>query len=618
MNFFKNKLNIFLTVVLVLLIGVGVVLGVKFFAKPAVLASDFSTMTEDEIIAWANNNNVNDLIEITHEYDEVIEKGNVIYQSIKAGEEINEKILIIVSDGPDISNMIEIPVSSFNNLDSFDTWARQNNLTNIKYEYKIDQEKEDGTIISIEPVLVRTSDLVTVTSIQNGTIDVPDFSFMSDEEIEKWSKDNDVKVTFKAETSELSKGSFIKQSVAAGKKVSIGDSIVITVSGGKEDEKSAVIHETKYLGMAEEDFLKELKELGFTNVKKIGETDSKKYKAGTICYYLPDGKQNFDTKIEYKVVKGEAETVKTAKINETKYLGMKEEDFLKELEELGFTNVVKIEETTSKKYSAGTICYYLPDGEQKTDTKIEYKVVKGSDTVKTAYIHETKYLGVKEADFIKALKDLGFTNLVKVDEISSAKYAAGTICYYLPDGNQKTDTKIEYKVVKGSDATVKTEYIDPDKYLGYSETNFLSELKSLGYTKLTKIGETYNDNQAAGTICYYLPDGNQKIDTEIKYKLSLGKKPVEEPQPEKESSIIQFSIIQPNYSKGSYEETKNSIYEYLVTDGGFTNVTIKGVSADMLVGQIVSISVNGNTSYTAGKYKVSTPIVVEICNKDLN
>ena len=611
MNFFKNKLNIFLTVVLVLLIGVGVVLGVKFFAKPAVLASDFSTMTEDEIIAWANNNNVNDLIEITHEYDEVIEKGNIIYQSIKAGEEINEKILIIVSDGPDISNMIEIPVSSFNNLDSFDAWARQNNLTNIKYEYKIDQEKEDGTIISIEPNLVRTSDLVTVTSIQNGTIDVPDFSFMSDEEIEKWSKDNDVKVTFKAETSELSKGSFIKQSVAAGKKVSIGYSIVITVSGGKEDEKSAVIHETKYLGMAEEDFLKELKELGFTNVKKIGETDSKKYKAGTICYYLPDGKQNFDTKIEYKVVKGETETVKTAKIHETKYLGMKEEDFLKELEELGFTNVVKIEETTSKKYSAGTICYYLPDGEQKTDTKIEYKVVKGSDTLKTAYIHETKYLGVKEADFIKALKDLGFTNLIKVDEISSAKYAAGTICYYLPDGNQKTDTKIEYKVVKGSDTTVKTEYIDPDKYLGYSETNFLSELKSLGYTKLTKIGETYNDNQAAGTICYYLPDGNQKIDTEIKYKLSLGKKPVVESK----GTVLGFETLQSFYTKvNDYDGSYNEIKKFF-DNGGFINVTYKGVESFKAVGTIISVSVNGNKSYSEGDYAVSTPIVVEICNK---
>ena len=624
MKFFRNKLNIVLTLVLLILIGIGVVLGIKFFSKPAIKVIDFTNMYEDEVVAWSIENEVQDSFEYKHEYDEQVEAGKVIYQSLKEGETIEENVLIIVSDGPDKTNYIQIPVDTLKTQESFDAWALDKGLNNIKYEYIDDSDLDEGSIISIDPSELKAEDLVTVKVSSKKNIDVPDFSYMSSDEIEKWAKENDVKVVYNYEASDVKKDGFVKQSVKAGNRVSAKDTITIVLSSGKaKDTGKAYIDETKYLGMKEEDFLKELKELGFKNVVKIDEVYSSKRKEGTICYYLPDGNVNLETKIEYKVSKGDKDSAKTAYIDETKYLGMKEDEFLKELKDLGFSNIVKIAETTSTKYKEGTICYYLPDGKQELDTKIEYKIVKQAASDKTAYIDENKYLGVKEETFLKELKDLGFSNVTKIGEVDS-KYPAGTICYYLPDGKQKLDTKIEYKISKAS-STSKTAYIDEYKYLGVNETDFLKELMGMGFTDLTKIDSIYSDKYKEGTICYYLPDGNQKLDTTISYKVSLGKKPAdpkpeEKPEPEKEpvkeGNILSLAIYQDTKSGSSYDETKNNMTAALVTTGGFSKVTFKGVASEKALGQIISISVNGNTSYKAGSYPVDTPIVIEICNKD--
>lgn len=528
MKFFKNKTNVILALVLLILIGVGVILGIKFFSKPALTAVDFTNMSEQEIIAWAEENDVADKFEIEHEYDENVPAGGIIYQSIKEGEEIPDSVLIIISDGPDLSNAVQVP-DDIKTIEAFENWAKENNFVSYKVEYNNDSEKEEGTIISINPMIVRNNDVAIVTIASNKNIDVPDFSFMSDSEISDWAKENNVRISYENEKSDLTKGSFISQSVKAGDKVAEGDTIKIVVSKGKEDEKdskTATIDPTKYLGTKEEDFLKALKELGFTNVVMIDEINSTKYDEGTICYYLPDDKQKLDTKIEYKVSLGkDGKPTETAKIDPTKYLGVKEEEFLKELEELGFKNVKKIEEIRSEKYAEGTICYYLPDGKQRVTTTIEYKVSVGKDgtpsSEKTAVIDETGWLGKTEEEFLEGLKKQGFTNIVKIEEVKQSKYKEGTICYYLPDGKQKLDTKIEYKVVAkkdGGSTSDKTATIDPYGYLGKSEESFLKALKDLGFTNIVKIGETTSSLYKEGTICYYLPDGKQKLDTKIEYK----------------------------------------------------------------------------------------------------
>lgn len=66
-------------------------------------------------------------------------------------------------------------------------------------------------------------------------------------------------------------------------------------------------------------------------------------------------------------------------------------------------------------------------------------------------------------------------------------------------------------------------YLHPTSFLGTEEEKFLSSLKELGFTNVKKIG-TVNSNFSKGTISYYSPDGNLKLDTLIEYRVSLGPK----------------------------------------------------------------------------------------------
>ena len=83
---------------------------------------------------------------------------------------------------------------------------------------------------------------------------------------------------------------------------------------------------------------------------------------------------------------------------------------------------------------------------------------KKEETPKTATIDPYGYLGKSESSFIDSLKNLGFTNVVKIDSIYS-NYPEGTICYYLPDGEQTLDKTIEYKVSIGQKPVEKQEEV---------------------------------------------------------------------------------------------------------------------------------------------------------------
>lgn len=69
-------------------------------------------------------------------------------------------------------------------------------------------------------------------------------------------------------------------------------------------------------------------------------------------------------------------------------------------------------------------------------------------------------------------------------------------------------------------------YLHPTSFLGTEEEKFLSSLKELGFTNVKKIG-TINSNFSEGTISYYSPDGDLKLDTLIEYRVSLGPKVLE-------------------------------------------------------------------------------------------
>ena len=128
---------------------------------------------------------------------------------------------------------------------------------------------------------------------------------------------------------------------------------------------------------------------------------------------------------------------------------------------------------------------------------------KKEETPKTATIDPYDYLGKSESSFIDSLKNLGFTNVVKIDSIYS-NYPEGTICYYLPDGEQTLDKTIEYKVSIGQKPVEKQEEVQ-------EQQNNQEDI-----TVVSDIMERTSDYDEDGYLTYYvvrtltLSNGEQK------------------------------------------------------------------------------------------------------------
>ena len=75
--------------------------------------------------------------------------------------------------------------------------------------------------------------------------------------------------------------------------------------------------------------------------------------------------------------------------------------------------------------------------------------------------------------------------------------------------------------------------------------------------------------------------------------------------------------MRPNYYEAgdTYQQTKEKMQNYL---SAFTNLSFVETTSDLRVGQIVKITVDGNESYSAGNYPISTPIKVYIVSKQTN
>ena len=112
MNFFKSKLNVVLLFILLALLGVGGFFGYKMFIKPDVLAINFSDMSSQEISAWFNDNKLSDKLVIEEDYDDTVAQGRVIYQSVKEGDPIKNKVTVIISKGQDPNSKFDIPADS--------------------------------------------------------------------------------------------------------------------------------------------------------------------------------------------------------------------------------------------------------------------------------------------------------------------------------------------------------------------------------------------------------------------------------------------------------------------------------------------------------------------------
>lgn len=613
MGFFKNKLNVFLVVVLTSLVVVAVVLGIKFFNKPVTTVVDFSNMSESEIIAWASDNGFTDKVEIKHEFDEEIEKGKVIYQSIKPGEEIGDSLIIIISDGKDETGLIEIPKDKLSTYDDALNWFNDNKFTNVKYISDDSSELDDGKIISIDPLKAKPDDQITVKYAGKALIKVPDFSSYSVDKLKTWANENSISVEYKYISSEKPKDTILDQSVTSGNTISSGSKLVITLSNG-DNKKTATIPGT-YLGIEEEKFLKTLKDLGFTNFIKDEMTYfSTKSAKGTIFSY-DDGTFPIDQKINYAISAGKYEYTK-GDFEDKSVTTVK--SLIEDLNKRNAHITLKTTSKTSSSHTKGNV-YDCSSEFSNPNTTISCSLSgTEEDAPKKAYIDPYKYLGYSESKFIKALNDLGFKNLKKETAITSKLYAKDTVCYYLPDGDVDTSKTIVYKLSLGSS--------DP----GYVYTFDANEYNEKTLAVAQSVIDAYNKKGAGISLTYTEKETNNHkagnlydcsySNKTVSCKLAVEKEeePVVPPTPvvKEDCTIMSAETYQqiaasPAHNVKSFDDAKSFMTSQL-SNAGFTNFTFNSIDTGDS-GTILKISVNGSESYDTSKtYKSDVIIIVYI------
>ena len=456
-RFFSNKLNILLSIILVAVVSVAVVLTFKLFNisfSKEIVAIDFSGYTKSQVEAWINENGLKEEnYAYSYAYDDEIEKDYVIYQSVKDGDVIDDKLTIIYSQGKDENEEIElIKISNGTSVEEVETWLKKNEFTNVSYLYETSDTHEFGTVISISPTKAKIDEEITVlvsygSNIEDIETTVLDFSSYSKEEIENWALKYAINLKFNYESSDLAnEDEYISQSIATNETINGGDTLIITLSSGKNDIKTATI-EDDLLGESESNFLDTLKGLGFTSFNKSDTTYYSESLDKDSIYSYDDGNFPLTKTINYALCAGKYE------FNSSEFNGKSKEEVqtlvnnLKKRNAKVNKNVISITfENGKEDASLANKTYDCSINESKISCKLYVK--DGSEV--SMIPDDGRYLGLSEEEFLSSIKELGYSNFKKSDSTYySTTIKKGTV-YSYDDGEIALSSEINYALSEGA------------------------------------------------------------------------------------------------------------------------------------------------------------------------
>ena len=228
----------------------------------------------------------------------------------------------------------------------------------------------------------------------------------------------------------------------------------------------------------------------------------------------------------------------------------------------------------------------------------------GSDS-QTIQVSSGQYVGKTESEFKSIANTLGLTptHLTSRDAYSDT-IAKGSIVTH-GYGSYVKNEAFNYGLSLGKKESSSTTVNVSANYVGKTESDFLAYLSGLGL-KGSKSGSENSSTVGAGKVLSYT-SGNYNIGDTVSYKLSLG------------AYVSTVYIMRPMYYTASdtFNGTKQTILNAL---SGLENLSFVEATSTQgeKVGEILKITVGGDESYAAGNYSVDTPVVVYIVAKQGN
>lgn len=623
-NFLENKMNVVLTLVLTTLLGALGFFGYKLLAdNKKVYVPDFSDRSEVEINNWCKNFETNPCT-ITNDYSDTVEKGRLIYQSIKANEELTGKISFIISSGKKIE--IVLPqITADTTRETIDAWIATNDLRNVLFIEEFSDTVNKDRVIKIESGVITDNSTEIKVFISKGKnikpnetiyVDYGKFLGLTKKQFEDKVAEIGLKAKYAEGKDDYSSSVDVNKVVWHGSGDYVeGEEIRYGLSLGK-DPNAIKVEAGTWVGKTLEYFSKAVSELGSKGLKPLHKQSRDAYSdtvaKGDIVWH-GSGSYEEEENISYGLSLGKkAGDDNEIVVKSGTYVGKTFDEFKTSVSKLGTTGLKPAHRDYRDDYSdtiaKGSIIWH-GSGTYVNGEEISYglslgKKDGGGDS-SSCYVNYGDYIGKTEAEMKAAIAKLTTNGLTPnhghhnhKDEYSDV-YAKGVVIWH-GSGSYVDKEQFNYTLSLGP---MPDDRVNVVSYANKTETEFKTYLSNNGLVAGTR-SEEYSDSIEVGKIISN-KTGLFNPGASIDYVVSLGVK----------KAFIMRPVF---YEAGStYDATVTNMKKVLAD---FTNVAYTGVTVpDFTVGQITKIEVEVNgvmrDDYVAGEYPTNTRIIVYICNK---
>ena len=613
---------------------------IKEIALP-VLSSD---TTKEDIEKWKTDNEIT-IVNYVEENSDTVEKGKII--RIEPTEKITKDTVVTVYISKGKKENDENSAGDFNIK-----YGEYLNLTVSEFENKV---KELGLVPNHD-----TSRDTSSSSVKKGNIvwhgsgayvrgekinygvcteEVKGIEVKEGEYVGKTEAEFKVEATLlgltanhdtsrDAYSSTIAKGSVVTHGFGTyvkDEKFNYG--LSLGPKSGSQTSTSITVSKGAYVGKSESEFKSIAEGLGLNPVhnSEWDEETTDSSKAGKVCYHGYSSNYTKGENLRYGLYKSKAgsetpttpSTGETIKIISTQFIDKSEAELKSAAEGYGLVPVHNPDWDVETGYASkvGLVCRN-GYGTYVKGENFRYGLYKQSgstgeetnpSTTEYIKITSTQFLNITEAEFKTESEKLGLVPVHNPDwdQETNDSSKNGKICRHGYANNYVKGENLRYGLYKYVE-TPAVEMVTIESKSGSTEADFQAYILDKGMvlgTKSTAYSSTVEEGRIISNDTGTLAKGSS-----INYVVSLGVEP--------ESTA---SIMRPeNYAalvKETYEATKTSLESAL---GSFTNITFEGVSSTKRVGQLEKITVNGDESYTAGSYPLSTPIVVYIVSEQTN
>ncbi len=202
--------------------------------------------TRSEAELWASENDV--LIRAETEFSDTVEINEIFSQNPAEGESVSSGsfIELIVSSGPDLSILVEVPDIESMTMAEVESWAESNHMSKVRVTSEDSETVPEGEVISftindntvLDKEIRRDSPLYVVFSRGKGegeAVTLPDFTTMTLDATKAFAEEKKIILEIVEEFHDTyPENTIFKQNIKAEEVIREGDTVILNVSKGKE------------------------------------------------------------------------------------------------------------------------------------------------------------------------------------------------------------------------------------------------------------------------------------------------------------------------------------------------------------------------------------------------